>query len=266
MIQPKSTFIVGLPLLGLAILTFSTAALQAEDVSVTGCVDIGFNTCLPSCPDGVGGAQLYSSASVAVPAGAGRSVTMYGTSTNVTWAVTPTLGTSTGVYRVYVSQGATYNCPTDIHVKIVATDGCTLADLNQAPQTEIDTTAFQRNASLNVWTPVAIINNNSNRPTIKFSWASGGSNRWYMDEVRFENIATGVATPARITAILYGNPLTISGTGPVSRPFALVSSTNAGKPLSQWTPEQTNTAGTGFFTFTNTPGAASARFFRVITQ
>ena len=119
---------------------------------------------------------------------------------------------------------------------------------------------------MNVWTPVAVITNSSTTPTITFSYASGSSNRWYMDEVRFENIAAGTAAPARITAFLYGNPLTISGTGPASRPFALVSSTNAGKPLSQWTPEQTNTAGTGSFTFTVTPGAASARFFRVITQ
>ena len=87
-----------------------------------------------------------------------------------------------------------------------------------------------------------------------------------MDEVRFENIAAGPATPARIRAILNGNPLTISGTGPVSRPFALVSSPDAGKPLSQWTPVQTNIDGTGSFTFTVTPGAANARFFRVITQ
>jgi hypothetical protein len=87
-----------------------------------------------------------------------------------------------------------------------------------------------------------------------------------MDEVRFENIASSTAGPARITQISYGNPLTISGTGPTSRPFALVSSTDASKPLSQWTPEQTNTAGTGSFTFTVTPGAANARFFRVITQ
>ena len=262
----KSPTIIGLFLSVLALISFVTTPIQAEDVIVTGCVDAGFNTCPPSCPDSLGTAQLYSSASVAVPAGAPRSETVYGMSTNATWAVTPTLGTSTGVYRVYVSQGTTYNCPTDIHVKLVATGGCTLADTNHVPTTEIDTTAFQREASLNVWTPVAIINNSSNKPTIKFSWASGGYSRWYMDEVRFENIATGAATPARITAILYGNPLTISGTGPVSRPFALVSSTNAGKPLSQWTPEQTNTAGTGSFTFTNAPGAANARLFRVITQ
>jgi hypothetical protein len=264
--QGKSPSVVGLLLSALALISFGTVSLQAEDVIVTGCVGDQFNGCPPSCPDSLGTSQLYSSASVAVPAGAARSKTMYATTNTATWAVTPTLGTSSGVYRVYVSQGTTNTCSTDIHVKIVATGGCTLADLSRVPQTEIDTTAFQREASLNVWTPVAIINNSSNKPTIKFAYASGSSNRWYMDEVRFENIAAGAATPARITQVLFGNPLTISGTGPVSRPFALVSSTNAAKPLSQWTPEQTNTAGTGSFTFTVNQGAASARFFRVITQ
>ena len=264
--QGKSPSVVGLLLSGLALISFGIPSLQAEDVIVTGCVDVGFNTCPPSCPDGLGTAQLHSSASAAVPAGAPRSKTMYATTNTATWAVTPTLGTSTGMYRVYVSQGTTNTCSTDLRVKLVAIDGCTLADLNQVPQTEIDTTAFQREASLNIWTPVAIINNRTNKPTIKFAYASGSSNRWYMDEVRFENIAAGAATPARITQILHGTPLSISGTGPVSRPFALVSSADAGKPLNQWTPEQTNTAGTGTFTFTVTPGAANARFFRVITQ
>jgi hypothetical protein len=36
--------------------------------------------------------------------------------------------------------------------------------------------------------------------------------------------------------------------------------------LDQWTPEKTNTDDTGSFTFSVTPGAAKARFFRVITQ
>ena len=262
----KSHSSVALFLSGLALLTFSTTFLQAEDVIVTGCVGSGYNGCPPSCPDSLGTPQLYSSASVAVPEGAARSKTMYATTNTATWAVTPTLGTSLGAYRVYVSQGTIYNCSTDLHVKIVATTDCTLADLNHVAQTQIDTTAFQSGASLNVWTPVAIINNSSTTPTITFSYASGASNRWYMDEVRFENIAAGPATSARITQVLYGNPLTISGTGPVSRPFALLSSPDAGKPLNQWTPEKTNTAGTGAFTFTLTPGTANARFFRVITQ
>ena len=262
----KPPSIIGLLLSGLAIISFSTLSLQAEDVIVTGCVGSTFNGCPPSCPDSLGTAQLHASASIAVPAGASRSKTMFAITNTATWAVTPTLGTSLGVYRVYVSQGTTNTCSTDLHVKIVAADGCTLADLNQAPQTQLDTTAFQSGASLNVWTPVAIINNSSTTPTITFSYASGASNRWYMDEVRFENIATSPATPARIMQVLYGNPLTISGTGPVSRPFALVSSPDSAQPLNQWTPEQTNTAGTGSFTFTVTPGTASARFFRVITQ
>jgi hypothetical protein len=204
--------------------------------------------------------------SAAVPAGAPRTKTVYGGGTNAAWAVTPILGTGSGVYRVYVSQGATYNCSTDIHVKIVATSGCALADLSYVGRTQMDTTAFQSGASVDVWTPVAIITNNSMTPTLTFSYASGSSNRWYMDEVRFENIASSTAGPARISQISYGNPLTISGSGAVSRPFALVSSTDASKPLNQWTPEQTNAAGTGSFTFTVIPGAASAKFFRVITQ
>ena len=266
MIKPKSLTTIGLLLSGLALISLGPTLLQAEDVIVTGCVGSSFNGCPPSCPDSLGTTTLHSSYSTAVPAGAARSKTMYAITNTASWAVTPTLGISTGVYRVYVSQGTTNTCSTDLHVKLVATSGCTLADLNQVAQTEVDTTAFQRGASLNVWTPVAIINNSSRTPTITFSYASGASNRWYMDEVRFENIAASPATPARIMQILYGNPLTISGTGPVSHLFALVSSPDAAQPLNLWTPEQTNTAGTGSFTFTVTPGAANARFFRVITQ
>ena len=73
-------------------------------------------------------------------------------------------------------------------------------------------------------------------------------------------------TPARITQILYGHPCTIAGTGPVSHPFAPVSSTNASKALNLWTPEQTNTAGTGSFSFTVMPGFEKGKYFRAITQ
>ena len=191
---------------------------------------------------------------------------MFGTSTNAGWKVTPTLGSAVGVYKIYVSMGSTFDCSADIVVKLVATANCTLADLNHVARTEINTTAFQNGASLNVWTPVAIITNSSTKPSITFTWASGACSRWYMDEVRFENISSATAAPARITQILPGNPLTLSGTGPVSRPFALVSSTDAAKPLNQWIPEQTNTAGTGSFSFSITPQTAHAKFFRVITQ
>jgi hypothetical protein len=77
------------------------------------------------------------------------------------------------------------------------------------------------------------------------------------------------ATPslaAQITQILYGNPLIISGTGPVSHPFALVSSTNVAQALNLWTLEQTDSAGTGSFSFSLAPGTAKAKFFRVVTQ
>jgi hypothetical protein len=247
-------------------LNFGTSSLRAEDVIVTGCVGSTFNTCEPSCAANLGTTMLYSRYSTAIPSGANRSVTMFGITTNATWSVTPTLGSTPGVYRVYVTKGTTYNCPTDIIVKLVATSGCSLADTNYAAQPEVETSAFQQDASLNVWTPVAIITNSSAKPTITFSWSSGGYSRWYMDEVRFENLSAGPATPARITQVLSGNPVAISGTGPVSHPFALVSSTNPAKALDLWTAEQTNTAGTGSFTFNVSPGAVKARFFRVITQ
>jgi hypothetical protein len=134
----------------------------------------------------------------------------------------------------------------------------------------VETPAFQPGASVNVWTPVCIITNNSVTPTITFSWASGSFlpnfDRWYMDEVRFETLGAIPATPARITQVLYGDPLTITGIGPVSHHFALISSTNVAQPLNLWSAEQTNTAGSGSFTFILTPGAEKARFFRVITQ
>lgn len=262
----KSIPVVGL-LLGVpALLTFDPASLRAEDVIVTSCVADALGACPPSCPYELGTMGYYSSFSTAVPAGAARSKTVYGTATTAKWAITPTLASSPGVYRVYVSKAATYNCATDIVVKLVATSGCTLADTNHVAQAEVYTSAFQRDASLNVWIPVAVITNSSPQPTITFSLASGASSRWYMDEVRFENLEASPATPARISQILYSNPITLSGTGPVSHAFALLSSTNPAKPLSQWTREQTNTAGTGAFTFSVTPAAPSARFFRVITQ
>ena len=262
----KSSSFVGLLLSGLALSAFSITSLRAEDVIVTSCVGDSINSSGQSYCYNLDIFGYYGVVSAAVPAGAARTKTVFGGGTNAAWDVTPSLGTSTGVYQLYVSQGATYNCSPDLHVKLVATSGCTLADLSYVGRTQIDTTAFQSGASVDVWTPVAVITNNSTTPTITFSYASGSSNRWYMDEVRFENIASSTAGPARITEISNGNPLTIRGTGPASRPFALVSSTDPSKPLNQWTPEQTNRAGTGSFTFTVTPGTGNARFFRVITQ
>jgi hypothetical protein len=258
---------VGLLLTLLALPAFDPVLLHAEDVIVTGCVGSTYNKDIAaSCPANLGTSQLDTSESSATPQGAGRSKTMYGVTTTATWAITPTLGSSSGAYRVYVSRGTSYYSPPDLHVKIVATTNCTLADTNYVSQTEIDTPAFQTNATLNVWTPVAVITNSSRTPTITFSYASGGYSRWYMDEVRFENLALSAATPARITQILHTNVVLIAGTGPINHPFALFSSTNPVKALNQWTPEQTNTDATGTFSFSLTPGSAKARFFLVLTQ
>ena len=238
----------------------------AEDVIVTGCVGSGVNNCPPSCAADLGTATLHTSASSAVPAGAGRSTTLFGISELASWAVTPTLATSSGAYRIYVSQGTAYHCSTNIVVKLLVTSGGTLADTNFIPQSAIYTTAFQSNACLNVWVPIAVITNTSRTPTVLFSYASGNCTRWYLDEVRFESLSSSTTSPAYITAVQPGNPLTITGTGPVSHAFTLVTSTNAAKPLSQWTPQQTNTAGVGAFSFPVTNRSEPNRHFRVITQ
>ncbi len=255
----------------LPVLVFSAVSLRAEDVIVTATIDANgtTNSCPPSCCANLGTTTLSSWYSTATPAGVAPRKSRYGISASATWTITPTLGTSSGAYKVYVSKGAAADCPPDLLVKIVATSGCTLYDTNGvAALSGVGTPAFQPGASVNVWTPVCIITNTSTTPTITFSYVSSGdsSKKWFMDEVRFESLGASPATPARITQIQNGNPVTIAGTGPVGHAFALVSSTNVDKALNLWTAEQTDPAGNGSFSFGVTPGAAKARFFRVITQ
>ena len=150
----------------------------------------------------------------------------------------------------------------------MTTTGGALADTTGATQTTIPTTAFQKANSTNCWTLVGYIANTTNQPDVTFAYAGGNATRFYMDAILFQSVdATPTPAPStRITQILYGNPVTISGTGPVSHPFALFSSTNPVNALNQWTPEQTNTDATGTFSFSLTPGSAKARFFLVLTQ
>jgi hypothetical protein len=186
--QPSSPSFARLLLAVLALLALDTVSLQAEDVIVTSTLDwIGTaNSCPPSCCDNLGTTTTSSTYSTATPAGIAPRKTRFGVSSLATWAVTPTLACSASAYKVYVSKGTTGSCPTDILVRIVATSGCTLFDTNGVVvPSGIVTRAFQKDASVNVWTLVAIITNSSATPTITFSWASGGFNRWYMDEVRF---------------------------------------------------------------------------------
>ena len=145
----------------------------------------------------------------------------------------------------------------------------TLYDLNNQVVTSLSLNQFQAAQPTNVWIPVGFIFNTTPNPTVTFTYASGTISsyaRWYMDAVRFQGLCCCPPTPARITEILYGNPITISGTGSVGHPFALVSSTNAAGALNLWTPEQTNAACTGSFTFSITPGTEKSKFFRVITH
>jgi hypothetical protein len=263
--KPLSAPLTGLLLAVLALLASDTTPLKAEDVYVTAYFGSAFNTCPPSCAYNLGATYLSSSVSIACPFARNHSV--YGSLTNSGWAITPTLTNNPGVYRIFVTKGTSTSCPADLLVQVTATGG-DLADANGAAQTSFPTTAFQGTNSVNSWTLVGYLTNSIEQPTVTFAYASGGVTRFYMDAVDFQSVdaATGAATPASITGIHYGNALTISGTGPVSHPFALLSSTNAARALNQWTREQTNSAGTGSFTFSVAPGTVTAQFFRVISE
>ena len=255
----------GLLLAVLASLAFSPIPFQAEDVYVTGWLADQINGCPPSCAYNLGTSMHATCFSTACHVG--RNGSLFGITTNAGWAVEPTLASNPGVYRIFVTKGPADDCSADIIVNMTALGG-TLADASGTAQTTVPTTAFQKDHSTNIWTLVGYLTNNATQPTVIFAYASGGYNRFYMDAVDFQSV-DGIASPASstvITQILYGNPVILSGTGPVNHPFALVSSTNAANALNQWTPAQTNSAGTGSFTFSVVPGTAKARFFRVITQ
>jgi hypothetical protein len=171
-------------------------------------------------------------------------------------------------YKIYITKGTSTNCSTNLLVNMTVDAATTLYDLNSNPVTALSLDQFQAAQPNNLWIPVGFIANTTPNPTVTFTWASGTlstSARWYMDAVRFETLFCP-PTPARITEIRYGNPITLSGTGAVGHLFALVSSTNAARALNLWTPEQTCTDCTGSFTFSVVPGPEKARFFRVITQ
>ena len=255
----------GLLLAVLALFTSEAQSLRAEDVYVTGWAGTAMNYCPPSCPYNLGTSTRSTSVSIACPVPRDR--TVFGAATNAAWAVTPTLTNYPGAYRIFVTKGTSTSCPADLLVQVTAAGG-DLADASGTAQTSFPTTAFQGTNSVNSWTLVGYLTNKVAQPSVTFAYASGGVSRFYMDAVDFQSVepTTGAATPASITEIHYGNPLTISGTGPVNHPFALVSSTNAARPLNQWTREQTNSAGTGSFTFSVAPGTPKAQFFRVISE
>ena len=249
----------------LALLTFGAASLWAEDVYITTYIGAGMNTCGPSCPFGLGQSSHslhYSSACPVL-----RSRCAFGIANTATWKVTPALTNSHGTYKIFVTKGLASDCSPDIMVNMTTTGG-TLADTNGTPKTTVPTTAFQQANSVNTWTLVGYLANNTKQPDVFFTYASGNPACFYMDAVYFQSVDTIItsAPPARVTQILYSNAVIIAGTGPAGHPFALLSATNLTEALNLWTPELTNTDGTGTFNFSLAPGTAKAKFFRVVTQ
>ncbi len=277
----------GLMLGMLALLAFTATPLQAEVVFVTSMIGTATNdigACPPSCTTGAVSSHGSTAISMAVPMPAGARKARYGYADGCAWNVTPTNITQTSSsgttwtcqslqptwwYRISITKGTSMNCSSNLVVTLTVDAATTLRDLNNNEATSLCLDQFQAAQPNNVWIQVGFISSTTPNPTVTFAWASGtlsSTDRWYMDAVRFDSLCCNPATPARITEILYGNPITISGTGPVGHPFALVSSTNAANALNLWTPEQISTVSTGSFTFSVTAGTENARFFRVITQ
>jgi hypothetical protein len=286
--KPQSSPPAGLLLAALALLALCASSLRAEEVFVTskiGTADGEDGACPPSCTTGSVSSSGSSAVSTAVPPPvipASARKARFGYADGCTWAVTPTDITQTSSsgtwtfqslpcinwYRIYITKGTSINCSTNLLVTMTVDTATALYDLNNNLVTCLSLNQFQAAQPNNVWIPVGFISNTTPNPTVTFTWASGSLSptaRWYMDAVRFDTIYCP-PTPAKITEILYGNPITLSGTGSVGHLFALVSSTNAARALNLWTPEQICTECTGSFTFSVVPGTEKARFFRVITQ
>ena len=249
----------------LALLTCGAASLRAEDVYVTSWVGNTRNNCPPSCLYGLGPtphSYNYSEA-CSIP----RTHSEFGIASTAGWKVTPSLTNSHGTYKIFVTKGPASDCSPDIMVNVTTTGG-TLADANGTLQAIVPTTAFQKANSVNTWTLVGYLVNNTKQPDVFFDYASGNPSRFYMDAVYFQSVdtITTSASPVWITQIICSNTVIISGTGPLGHPFSLVSSPNVTNPLNLWTPEQTNTDGAGTFNFSFTPGTAPTRFFKVLTQ
>lgn len=285
---PPSLLQVGALLPILALLALPAASIYADDIFVTSMIGASdeIGACPPSCATGSVSSQGSTAVSHAVPTPVipvGARKARFGYSNDCAWAVTPTDITQTSSsgtwtlrslpcanwYKIYITKGTGINCSTNLLVNMTVDPATTLYDLNNHKVTSLSLHQFQAAQPTNVWIPVGFIVNTTPNPTVTFTYASGTISsyaRWYMDAVRFQSLCGCPATPARITEILYGNSTTISGTGAVGGLFALVSSTNIAKALNLWTPEQSNTACNGSFSFSVTQGAENAKYFRVISQ
>jgi len=273
----------------LALLAVPAALLRAEVVFVTSMIgpaegEIG--ACPPSCATGSVSAQGSTAVSHALPTPVipfTSRKARFGYSNDCAWAVTPTDITQTSSsgrwtfqslpcvnwYRISITKGTTNNCSTNLVVNMTVDPATTLYDLDLRVVASLSLHQFQAAQPANVWIPVGFIQNTTPNPTVTFTYASGAISpnaRWYMDAVGFESLCGCPPTPARITEIRYGHPITISGTGSVDHLFVLVSSTNAMKALNLWTQEQISATCNGSFIFSVAPGAETGKYFRVLTR
>ena len=207
-------------LAALAMIALSATALWAEDAYVTGWLGTLFNVCPPSCPINIGTHSQASIFSAACPVSRDHSV--YSTTTTASWVVTPTLTNSAGVYKIFVTKGTSTSCPADLMVSMTTTGGA-LADANGVPQMTVPTTAFASTNSVNTWTLVGYLANNTNKPAVTFAYASGGCSRWYMDAVYFQSVQTGgIAPVTNLSVAASDGNLRITYSGGAASQFVLL--------------------------------------------
>lgn len=180
----------------------SLFCVQAGDVYVTSYqgtnASVDITPCPPSCPTGSVsslGSPAYSTI-LSHPVRRSR----YGFDTNASWSVTPALGNSASVYKVYVTLPSIPNASPDLTVIATATNA-TWSSPNAEGEIQVD--AFRSSNPANIWLFVGYLTNSSATPTITFRYGSGvisSTQRWYMDAVRFEGFCCCPFVPPLDTA------------------------------------------------------------------
>jgi len=188
------------------------------------------------------------------------------------WGVAHTAATVPGdganvVYEVEVTQPNTPTVSTDVIFNVASTN-CDIGAVYGATAAGgwTNTTALQAVHSVNMWGVVCWLTNRPGvvQPEIEFHYASGSSQRTYVDCIRFQQMIVSLPPCPALTNLGFaGGQCCLSGTGGLGKTFILLQTTNLATPVSSWTPVQTNAAGAGAFGFAIEPATAPPVFFRV---
>jgi hypothetical protein len=175
----------------LTILLLGIIPAMAETVVVTAYQGTNYpadlTPCPPSCTTGAVSEFGSSSYSTALSSPVRRSRFGYGT--NATWSVTPTLGSSSSVYQIYVTRPSA-SSSSDLVVSLTVTNADLGPSVDGAGPLQV--TAFRSSFTANTWHLIGYLTNHTSNPSITFRYESGNidntGQRWYMDAVRFQGV------------------------------------------------------------------------------